>query len=133
MRCWGIYSDEYTPPSSSGTARCVRFSDGTLIEYEAKSSTLKVDGAVSVIINNAKTITANASTKIFLNSPVVECADSLIAKSLSITGDGKSKGESVIKGNFKHTDGWFSSNGIVVDKHNHSGVKSGSDNSGGPV
>ena len=41
--------------------------------------------------------------------------------------------EMVINGGVTQGGGAMSSNGIVVDKHGHTGVKSGGDTSGGPV
>ncbi|MEE7197080.1 phage baseplate assembly protein V, partial [Escherichia coli O110:H10] len=41
--------------------------------------------------------------------------------------------EVVINGGVTQGGGAMSSNGIVVDKHCHTGVKSGGDTSGGPV
>ncbi|RDT48644.1 phage baseplate assembly protein V, partial [Enterobacter roggenkampii] len=38
----------------------------------------------------------------------------------------------VIKGGVTHGGGAMSSNPIVVDKHGHTGVKTGADTSGGP-
>ncbi|PHI29243.1 phage baseplate assembly protein V [Budvicia aquatica] len=122
----GIYSDDNPPPSLSPTARKIKFSDGAVIEYEAATSTLNINGAKTVFIDNADKITASAGTKIMLNSPVVECSSLLITQSLQVNGGG------TMKGNINHSGGSFSSNGVVVDTHIHDGVKQGGDTSGGP-
>nr|WP_086110265.1 phage baseplate assembly protein V [Xenorhabdus vietnamensis] len=51
------------------------------------------------------------------------------AKKLKLTA--KEEGE--MNGNIKHSEGTFTSNGITVDSHKHSGVQSGGATSGGPI
>ncbi|MBB7084503.1 phage baseplate assembly protein V, partial [Escherichia coli] len=61
-----------------------------------------------------------------LNTPEVECTQHLKTKTFELTDGG------TMKGNVTHSGGNLSSNGITVHTHVHSGVKSGSDTSGGP-
>jgi len=122
----GIYSDDAPQPSQSMTARTVKFSDGTIIEYEAENSTLKVDGAKTIVISNAQTITVNAAESVMLNTPKVICSDLLITKNLQVTSGG------TMSGNIQHKGGQLSSNGVVLDSHVHSDVEKGNYKTGGP-
>ena len=57
--CLGsFYSDRDKPPTGSADVRCVKFSDGTLIEYDKGSHSLTINcvGAVTI---NGKTINLN--------------------------------------------------------------------------
>ncbi|CDL87255.1 Baseplate assembly protein V (fragment) [Xenorhabdus cabanillasii JM26] len=75
----------------------------------------------------APEITCTASAQITLNTPVVVCTNHLITGSLQVKQGG------TMHGTITHTGGPFSSNGIVIDSHRHSGVWSGDSTSGGPV
>ncbi|MCC8379566.1 phage baseplate assembly protein V [Xenorhabdus sp. PB30.3] len=129
-----LYSAAHVAPSASADAVHIAFPDGAVIEYEPKSSALTVSGiktasvtaSVSVQVT-APQITCTASEQITLATPVVMCTNHLTTGSLAIRQGG------TMHGNITHTDGQFSSNGIVVDSHRHSGVWSGDSTSGGPV
>ncbi|EPA8175211.1 phage baseplate assembly protein V [Yersinia enterocolitica] len=128
----GIYCDDFPPPSSSPDAYHVAFPDGAVIEYEPETGALMVTGiktaevaaSVSVVITSPS-VTVTASQKITLDAPEVVCTNKLTAATLNVTKGGK------MSGNITHSGGSFTSNGVVVDKHNHSGVKRGGDNTVG--
>ncbi|MGJ3745425.1 phage baseplate assembly protein V, partial [Yersinia pseudotuberculosis] len=67
----------------------------------------------------APNIACTASVKILLDTPVVECTNNLTTATLNVTQGGK------LSGNIEHSSGSFSSNGVVVDKHDHGGVQRG--------
>lgn len=67
----------------------------------------------------APNITCTASVKITLDTPEVECTQHLATATLEVKQGGK------MSGNIEHSGGQFSSNGVVVDKHNHGGVQRG--------
>ncbi|WP_426577165.1 phage baseplate assembly protein V [Xenorhabdus stockiae] len=129
-----LYSAAHVAPSTSADAVHIAFPDGAVIEYEPKSSALTVSGiktasvtaSVSVQVT-APQITCTASEQITLATPVVMCTNHLTTGSLDIRQGG------TMHGTITHTGGQFSSNGIVVDSHQHSGVWSGDSTSGGPV
>ncbi|MEQ1974974.1 MULTISPECIES: phage baseplate assembly protein V [unclassified Xenorhabdus] len=129
-----IFSDEFPAPSHSPTAAHLVFPDGAVIEYEPQTSALTVTGIKTATVNaavsvhvTAPDITCTASNQITLDTPTVMCTHHLTTGSLEIRDGG------TMRGNITHTDGQFSSNGIVVDSHRHNGVRSGDGTSGGPV
>lgn len=130
----GIYSDEHPAPSASADAFHITFPDGAVIEYEPETSALKVSGIKTATVTASESVdvtvpvvTVKASQKITFDSPDVVCTHKLTTGSLEVQQGG------TMSGNITHTGGALSSNGIVVDTHQHSGIKSGSENSGGPA
>lgn len=104
-----IYSDENPPPSTAQNACVVQFPDNATFQYDPDTGALQIKGVKSMVIEASDSI-------------------ALKTKKLTITAD-----ETDINGKVTQSGGDMSSNGIVVHTHKHSGVKSGSDNSGGPV
>ncbi|PHM38584.1 phage baseplate assembly protein V [Xenorhabdus innexi] len=129
-----LYSAAHAAPSASAEAVHLTFPDGAVMEYEPQTSALTVTGIKTATITasasvqvTAPEITCTASQQITLNTPVVVCTDHLITGSLQVKQGG------TMHGTITHTGGPFSSNGIVIDSHRHSGVWSGDSTSGGPV
>jgi len=114
----GIFSDSHPAPSASADALHWSFPDGAVIEYEPQNGALKASG-----IQRA---TVQAAISVLLDAPLVECSAKLKTATLEVTGGG------TLQGNVTHSGGSLSSNGIVLHAHQHSGVKSGGDLSGGP-
>ncbi|WP_092514234.1 phage baseplate assembly protein V [Xenorhabdus mauleonii] len=129
-----IFSDAFPAPSTSPEALHVTFPDGAIMAYEPHSGALTVSGiqtatvtaAVSVHVTAPK-ITCTASQQITLDTPTVICTHHLTTGSLEVKHGG------TMQGNVTHTGGAFSSNGVIVDTHRHSGVRSGDSTTGGPV
>jgi len=71
-------------------------------------------------------ITIHSPTKITLEAPITEVTGQLVMTGASGTG-------ATMKGGVTNTGGTISSNGIVLESHVHSGVQSGSSETGGPV
>ncbi|WP_205744248.1 phage baseplate assembly protein V [Dickeya lacustris] len=125
----GIYSEQHPAPSTSADACHIHFPDGAIVEYEPATSALKVTGikTATVVASDSVTVTTrnvtvNASERIRLDTPEVLCTGKLIVQ----------QGGS-ITGSVTHSGGSFSSNGVVVHTHQHSGVKGGGDTTGGPL
>ncbi|OCG45161.1 hypothetical protein A9G28_12860 [Gilliamella sp. Fer1-1] len=127
-----LYCNDNPAPSTSEDAYLVTFPDGATFEYEPKNSSLTIKGIKTAVIEASEQITAKAGTKIHLDTPLVECSDHVTFKSFSATGGGVSGNTGVLTGNVIHQQGKLSSNGVVLDTHKHSGVKAGSDLTGGP-
>ena len=128
----GIFSDHFPPPSASADGLYITFPDGATLHYEPESGELLADGIKTAVIKasesvnaTAPTITCTASVKILMDTPEVECTNKLTTATLNVTKGGQ------MKGNITHSGGSFTSNGVVVDKHNHGGVKRGGDNTVG--
>lgn len=122
----GIFSDDFPPPSASADGLYIVFPDGATLHYEPESGELLADGIKTAVINagdsvtvTAPSITCAASVKILLDTPEVECTNNLITATLNVKSGG------TMSGNIEHTGGQFSSNGVVVDNHDHGGVLRG--------
>ncbi|EOF8232427.1 TPA: phage baseplate assembly protein V [Yersinia enterocolitica] len=122
----GIFSDDFPPPSASADGLYLAFPDGATLHYEPESGELQADGVKTAVINasesinaTAPTITCAASVKILLDTPEVECTNNLTTGTLNVKKGG------TMSGNIDHSGGKFSSNGVVVDDHDHGGVQRG--------
>lgn len=121
-----LYSDANGAPSHSAQAMHKTFSDGAVIEYEPETGELTVTGIQKATVNAAQKIdatapevTVTASTQINFNTPKVVCSDNLTCATLNVMQGGE------MSGSFEHTGGSFSSNGVVIHKHDHGGVERG--------
>lgn len=113
-----IFSDDFPEPSQSEQAFSAVFPDGAVFHYEPASSTLTVNGLKQINL---------IAESIRLETPHVICTQKLSATQLDV------QGESSFQGNIRHRGGQLSSNGVVLDAHQHQGVRAGGDNSGRPV
>ncbi|EPI2105999.1 phage baseplate assembly protein V [Providencia rettgeri] len=128
-----LYSFTHDAPSHSAEAMHKTFSDGAVIEYEPATGQLSVTGIKKAVVNasdaidaTAPTVTVNASSQINFNTPKVVCSSNLTCATLNVTKGGE------MSGNIKHTGGEFSSNGVVIDDHDHGGVERGGSRTDGP-
>ncbi|OWF82505.1 baseplate assembly protein [Yersinia frederiksenii] len=122
----GIFSDDHPAPSESADALHLAFPDGAIIEYEPKTSALKVCGiktadisASQTLIASAPEVRVSASICITLDSPEVICTNTLITGSLEVQKGGN------MSGNIEHSGGSLSSNGKVLHTHQHPGDSGG--------
>lgn len=129
----GLFSDEHNEPTASLTANNVTYPDGAVIEYEPATGALKATGIKTALIDAADSITAtspvvivNAEENIRLVTPTVICSDNLTCATLNVMKGGE------MSGSFTHTGGTFSSNGVVIDDHDHGGVERGGSRTDGP-
>ncbi|MGC1037640.1 phage baseplate assembly protein V [Pantoea agglomerans] len=114
----GIFSDDNPAPSASADALHWSFPDGAVIEYEPETGAL--------IATGIQTATIKAAVKILFDSPEVECTTLLKTAQLEVTQGG------TMKGDVTHSGGKLSSNGVVVDDHDHGGVQRGGSRTDGP-
>ena len=121
-----LYSDANSAPSHSAQAMHKTFSDGAVIEYEPETGELTVTGIQKATVNAAQKVdatapevTVTASTQINFNTPKVVCSENLTCATLNVEKGGE------MTGNITHKGGKFSSNGVVIDDHNHGGVERG--------
>lgn len=110
-----VYSNQFPPPSNSEDGSVTEYPDGGWFEYEPETGRWYVRGIKSMVIEAADNITLKTGEF------VVE-ADATRINS-----------EVVINGGVTQCGGAMSSNGIVVDDHEHTGVAKGGANTGGPV
>lgn len=108
-----LYSDDNPAPGASRNEMVVTAPDGATFRYDAEAGALQVQGIKSAVVE--------ASVKITLDTPEVECTNLLTTKNLNVTEGGE------MYGDITHTGGAFTSNGVQVDDHNHGEVKRGGD------
>lgn len=113
-----LWSSEHPAPGSSLKGIVVTAPDGAVFRYDADAGALSASGM--------KTATLQASVSVKLDTPVVECTNLLKTAEIDVTKGGK------MSGNITHSGGDFTSNGVTLHTHKHSGVKSGGDTTGGP-
>ncbi|EIE7784575.1 phage baseplate assembly protein V [Escherichia coli] len=113
-----LWSSEHPAPGSSLKGIVVTAPDGAVFHYDADAGALSASGM--------KTATLQASVSVKLDTPVVECTNLLKTAEIDVTKGGK------MSGNITHSGGDFTSNGVTLHTHKHSGVKSGGDTTGGP-
>ncbi|EMX8696334.1 phage baseplate assembly protein V [Klebsiella michiganensis] len=106
-----LYSDDNQAPGASRDEIVVTAPDGARFSYDAAAGALQVTGI--------KTAAIEASVKITLDTPEVECTNLLTTKSLNVREGGE------MRGDITHTDGAFTSNGVQVDDHDHGNVERG--------
>lgn len=130
----GIFSDDFPAPSASADAIHVTFPDGAVLEYEPATGALTVTGIKTATVEASESITANtkvvmvnASQKITLDAPVVECTNQLVTGTIQIKKGGS------MTGNLTHTGGNITSNGVVMHTHTHGGIQRGGGNTDKPA
>lgn len=130
----GIFSDDFPAPSASADALHISFPDGAVLEYEPATGALTVTGiktarveASESITTNTKVVMVNASQKITLDAPVVECTNQLVTGTIQIKKGGS------MTGNLTHTGGSITSNGVVMHTHTHGGIQRGGGNTDKPA
>ena len=106
-----LYSDDNPAPGASRSEMVVTAPDGATFRYDAAGGALQVKGIKSAVVE--------ASVKITLDTPEVECTNLLKTKNLSVTEGGE------MRGDITHTGGAFTSNGVQVDDHDHGAVERG--------
>ncbi|WP_406905166.1 phage baseplate assembly protein V [Klebsiella oxytoca] len=106
-----LYSDDNPAPGASRNEMVMTAPDGATFRYSAEAGALQVKGIKSAVVE--------ASVKITLDTPEVECTNLLTTKSLNVTEGGE------MRGDITHTGGAFTSNGVQVDDHNHGAVERG--------
>ncbi|HIH4623894.1 TPA: phage baseplate assembly protein V [Klebsiella variicola] len=106
-----LYSDDNPAPGASRNEMVVTAPDGAKFRYDAEAGALQVTGI--------KSATIEASVKVTLDTPEVECTNLLTTRSLNVREGGE------MHGNIAHTGGAFTSNGVQVDDHDHGAVERG--------
>ncbi|WP_181890728.1 phage baseplate assembly protein V [Raoultella planticola] len=108
-----LYSADNPAPGASRNEMVVTAPDGAKFRYDAEAGALQVQGIQSAVVE--------ASVKITLDTPEVECTNLLTTKKLNVTEGGE------MRGDITHTGGAFTSNSVQVDDHSHGEVERGGD------
>ena len=113
-----LWSDANPAPGKSLKETVVTAPDGAVFRYDADAGALSATGI--------RTATIQAGTGVTLDTPTVTCTNHLKTATFEVTEGG------TLSGNISHSGGDFTSNGVTLHTHKHSGVKSGGDTTGGP-
>lgn len=113
-----IYSDACPAPVTDEQIQHNLYPDGAVVEYDPRISALKATGVKTALIE--------ASISVIFKTPKVICTQHLETQTIDVQSGG------ALSGNFSHADGSFTSNGITIDTHVHTGVERGGSNTGGP-
>ena len=113
-----LWSDANPAPGKSLKEIVVTAPDGAVFRYDADAGALSATGI--------RTATIQAGTGVTLDTPTVTCTNHLKTATFEVTDGG------TLSGNISHSGGDFTSNGVTLHTHRHSGVKSGGDTTGGP-
>ena len=134
-----IYQDAYPAPAASKTVRRIQFADGTVIDYDRAAHLLKASVAGGSIEASADVsakvtspeVTAVASAKVSLQTPLVECSGNLAVAGNGAFGGGltmtgaNGSGDITTPGNV--TDGVRSMAGdrAIYNGHTHNDPQGG--------
>lgn len=133
----GIHSDLHPAPSYDKNKTVRVFPDKALLEYDHATGGMLISGINTLVVQaeasvtlTAPLITLDADQTLSTGKHTVEGLLSYLA---GLSGQGGTGGGTTITGPLTHSGGDLSSNGITLHLHVHSGVRSGGDESGGPV
>lgn len=131
----GLPSDLILSPSEDPNEFLIDFPDGGRIVYNDATSALNATGMKTATVKGSELATVDFPKANFTGD--VHVAGTLTVEKLltyngGMSGQGGEGGKTVIQGDITHEGGKLSSNGVVVDEHDHGGVQRGGDNTDGP-
>lgn len=130
----GIFSTAQPAPSASASEHVIDYPDGARIAYNHTSGALTASGIQTATIQAAVSVTLDTPQTHITGNVQVDgtlTVDDLLTYGNGIAGTGGAN-NNIISGDFSHTGGNLSSNGIVLHTHTHSGVVPGGGSTGGP-
>lgn len=126
----GVPTDANDVPSHSAAEMVTLYPDGALTRYNHASGALQVTGVKTVLLQASQELVVDCPNTTFKGKVTVE---DLFTYQAGMSGQNGSAGaKTSIKGAFTHTDGQLSSNGVVLDDHDHGGVQRGGSRTDGP-
>lgn len=132
----GIESDANPSPSTDPNKDHTRYPDGAVIEYDHAAGALKATGIKTALVQASEHFTVDCPESTFTGNVRIkgECViEDLLTWLNGVSGSGGNSGNgNVITGDFTHSGGDMTSNGVVVHLHVHGLVMPGGGDSGGP-
>ncbi|MGC5887867.1 phage baseplate assembly protein V [Ralstonia pseudosolanacearum] len=119
----GIPTDDNDVPSNDPNRTVTLYPDGALTSYDHAAGLLTVQGVKTVFLEAAANVLVKAPNTTFDGDVTVK---GRFAYENGIAGHGGENGNK-ITGSLTHEGGQLSSNGVVLDKHDHWGVQRGGD------
>lgn len=132
---YGAPSDIIDTPSHDPAKHVIKFPDGAVFTYDHAASHLDISGIATATITASESITHDAPLTHITGACTV---DQLLTYCNGIAGTGGTNGNAITGtithsgGDYTHTGGALSSNGIVLDTHTHPGVQTGGGSTEGP-
>ncbi|SPR99550.1 Bacteriophage P2 Baseplate assembly protein GPV [Cupriavidus taiwanensis] len=124
----GVPTDAKDVPSHSADETVTHYPDGAVTRYNHAAGALFVGGVKTVVLEAATSVLVKCPSTTFDGDVTVK---GLFSYQNGIAGQGGANGNT-IKGDFTHQDGALSSNGVVLDSHDHGGVQRGGERTDGP-
>ncbi|WP_459614357.1 phage baseplate assembly protein V [Bordetella sp. 2513F-2] len=125
----GLNSDANPAPSASPDEWKIRFPDGATVTYNHATGDLLLTGMQTATVEAARSMTVRCPDILLDGKVTVTDLFSYQAGMSGMNGRGNS---TAITGDLTHRDGRLSSNGVVLDQHNHDGVQRGGSSTDGP-
>ncbi|AIU27201.1 hypothetical protein LV28_12295 [Pandoraea pnomenusa] len=131
----GLPSDLIPSPSENPDEFLIGFPDGARVVYNHATGALGATGVKTAHVQGSELATVDFPEAKFTGNVHVGgtlTVDKLLTYNGGMSGQGGQGGKTVIRGDITHEGGALSSNGVVLDLHDHGGVQRGSDNTDGP-
>lgn len=144
----GLFSDANPAPSSSPDEHVRQYPDGARISYNHATGALSITGIKTALVQADEHVTVDCPESTFTGNVTIKgkltvIGDALFKATATVTKlfsylsgmsgkNGDAGGETTIEGTIRHTKGELSSNGVVLDGHDHGEVERGNDRTGGP-
>ncbi len=131
----GLPSDAIPSPSENPDEFVIDFPDGARVLYNHATGALSATGLKTANVQGSELATVDFPKSNFTGDVHVGgtlTVEKLLTYNGGMSGQGGKGGKTVIRGDVSHEGGKLSSNGVVLDTHDHGGVQRGSDNTDGP-
>lgn len=130
-----LNSEANPSPDNHVTRDRTTYPDGAVIDYNPESGELNASGIKTATIRAATLVTIDCPESRFTGNVEIS-GNALVKQTLTYQGGLNNNGSSsgaTINGQITHSGGNLSSNGVIVHSHRHSGVQTGSGETGDPV
>ncbi|WP_137936105.1 phage baseplate assembly protein V [Chitinivorax sp. B] len=129
----GLYAEPHPSPSNSLDEQVCAFPDGAVIRYHHGTGSLSATGIKTARVQASQRCTVDCPQSVFTGDVQINgnltvdgqtLAKSLLTYLAGMAGQAGASGKTVISGAIEHqghfaNHGTLSSNGVVLDKHNH--------------
>lgn len=125
----GLHSLNWPAPKGGAADTTIQYGDGTLANYNHESGEFLFTGAKNIQIEASEKLLAKTPLAVFTGKAIIQQATNIngpLTYTAGMTGSGGEGGGSTairgdlkIIGNFVQQGGRLSSNGIVLDGHDH--------------
>lgn len=118
----GLNSEAIPAPSASADEHVTQYPDGARTVYDHVAGAMTITGIKTLRIEAADKIVFDCPLSVFLGKVVIE---DLLTYLAGLAGQNGKGNTTAISGDLRHHSGQLSSNGVVLDIHDHGGVLRG--------